>query len=283
MAPCSAKAASCSWKEAWEESALLDSLQIAHAADRAHSYPHELSGGMRQRVGIAMALANHPDLIIADEPTTALDVTVQWAVIDLLRKRIRDSGTALLFISHDLALVSELCERVMVMRRGEIVEQGATAEILRSPRHDYTRGLLESLPSAERAPFWNASKEPVAISFRSVGKQFSGRSSGFLRAKRPVLQALDAVTFDIPRPSRQPSDDVHSLSHGRALQMNPARQRLSFSTGSGFGFSNGVAINPPKVCCSGRENSSRPSRRLFGSAFNRNEPNSRSHTERSDA
>jgi ABC-type glutathione transport system ATPase component/ABC-type dipeptide/oligopeptide/nickel transport system permease subunit len=190
----------CSWKEAWEESvALLDSLKIAHASDRAHSHPHELSGGMRQRVGIAMALANRPDLIIADEPTTALDVTVQRTVVDLLRERTRDSGTALLFISHDLALVSELCERVLVMRRGEIVEQGATAEILRSPRHHYTRGLLESLPSAERAPVWNhSSKEPVAISFRSVGKQFASRSSGFLRAKRPVLHALDAVTFDIP-------------------------------------------------------------------------------------
>jgi ABC-type glutathione transport system ATPase component/ABC-type dipeptide/oligopeptide/nickel transport system permease subunit len=189
----------CSWKEAWEESvALLDSLQIAHAADRAHSYPHELSGGMRQRVCIAMALANHPDLIIADEPTTALDVAVQRTVIDLLRESIRDSGTTLLFISHDLALVSELCERVLVMRRGEIVEQGATDKVLRSPRHPYTRGLLDSLPSATRAPESTDSTAPALISFKSVGKQFSQRASGLLRPKRPPFRALDSVSFDMP-------------------------------------------------------------------------------------
>jgi len=137
-------------KEAWNRSVeLLDELRIADASERANSYPHELSGGMRQRVGIAMALANHPDLLIADEPTTALDVTVQRTVLDLLRDRIKDSGTALIFISHDLSLVSELCERIAVMYAGQIVEAGPTREVLRNPAHPYTRRLLDCLPSVE--------------------------------------------------------------------------------------------------------------------------------------
>jgi len=139
---------SLSRKDAWREAVqLLEDLEIADADSRASSFPHELSGGMRQRVGIAMALANHPDLLIADEPTTALDVTVQRTVLDILRRRIATAGTALIFISHDLSLVSELCERIAVMYAGQIVETGPTREVLARPAHPYTRRLLDCLPT----------------------------------------------------------------------------------------------------------------------------------------
>jgi ABC-type dipeptide/oligopeptide/nickel transport system ATPase component len=108
----------------------------------AHRYPHELSGGMLQRVLIAIAIAESPDLLIADEPTTALDATVQAEVLDVLADLRRDRGLALLFVSHDLAVVAQVCERIVVMRHGRIVEAGATAEVLAAPQHPYTRALL---------------------------------------------------------------------------------------------------------------------------------------------
>ncbi|UEM05806.1 dipeptide/oligopeptide/nickel ABC transporter permease/ATP-binding protein [Skermanella rosea] len=125
---------------------LMDRVRIPDAAGRAASYPHELSGGQRQRIGIAMALANDPDIIIADEPTTALDVTIQAEVLDLLRDLRRERDTALLFITHDFGVVSELCDRVMVMYAGRVVETGPVAEVLRDPRHPYTRRLLSCVP-----------------------------------------------------------------------------------------------------------------------------------------
>lgn len=120
----------------------LRRVGIGDAAVKRRSYPHELSGGMRQRVMIAMALLNHPDLLIADEPTTALDVTVQSQVIELLRERVAGSGMTLLLISHDVGVVFELCTTVMVMYEGRIVERGSAREVLSSPTHPYTRSLL---------------------------------------------------------------------------------------------------------------------------------------------
>jgi len=113
---------------------------------RFDACPHELSGGQRQRVGIAMALANGPDVLIADEPTTALDVTTQARVLAMLDERRRDEGAALIFITHDLGVVSELCERLVVMYAGRIVESGPTADVFAEPRHPYTLRLLESVP-----------------------------------------------------------------------------------------------------------------------------------------
>ncbi len=125
---------------------LLEQVRIPNARARFDAFPHELSGGMRQRVCIAMALANDPDLIIADEPTTALDVTVQAQVLKLMRELAERRGAAVLFITHDFGVVSALCDRVAVMYAGRIVEIGPTAEVLESPAHPYTRKLIDCVP-----------------------------------------------------------------------------------------------------------------------------------------
>jgi oligopeptide/dipeptide ABC transporter ATP-binding protein len=130
---------------------LLRQVGIPDTAERARSYPHQFSGGMRQRGMIAMALANDPALLIADEPTTALDVTVQDQIIRLLRQLSERSGTAILLITHNLALVASLCDRVMVMYGGRILESGPTDRIFSDPQHPYTRGLLRSIPRLDHA------------------------------------------------------------------------------------------------------------------------------------
>ena len=125
---------------------LLEAVRIPNAAKRATDYPHEMSGGMRQRVGIAMALANDPDIIIADEPTTALDVTVQAQVLTILQDLRRSRGLAVIFITHDFGVVAQLCDRVAVMYAGRIVEEGVTTDILDFPRHPYTARLMACVP-----------------------------------------------------------------------------------------------------------------------------------------
>ena len=125
---------------------MLKQVGIPAPERRVDEYPHQLSGGMRQRVMIAMALACRPDILIADEPTTALDVTVQAQIFELLRDLQREKGTAILFITHDMGAVAEMADRVMVMYAGRVIEQGTTAQVLSSPGHPYTRGLIECLP-----------------------------------------------------------------------------------------------------------------------------------------
>ncbi len=135
------------WKAARAEAVrLMEAVRIPDAASRARDYPHQLSGGQRQRVLIAMALACKPALIIADEPTTALDVTIQAQILDLLRQLQAEHHMALLLITHDLGVVAEMADRVAVMYAGRIVEQGPVDAIFASPQHPYTRGLLASLP-----------------------------------------------------------------------------------------------------------------------------------------
>jgi peptide/nickel transport system permease protein len=125
---------------------LLKSVRIPNAEDRINAYPHEMSGGMRQRVGIAMALANDPEVIIADEPTTALDVTVQAQILSLLNDLRKSRGLAIIFITHDFGVVGQLCDRVAVMYAGRIVEEGPTRDILQSPNHPYTARLIDCVP-----------------------------------------------------------------------------------------------------------------------------------------
>ena len=142
-------------KEAMEEAVrLMQSVGIANPAQRAHEYPHQMSGGMRQRVMIAMALACEPQILIADEPTTALDVTIQAQILDLIRDLNERMGTSVIFITHDLGVVSELCDTVLVMYTGRIVEQAPVLELFETPKHPYTVGLLEAIPriTKQRAP-----------------------------------------------------------------------------------------------------------------------------------
>jgi oligopeptide/dipeptide ABC transporter ATP-binding protein len=125
---------------------LLDRVHIPHPEARTQDYPHQFSGGMQQRALTAMALSMKPPLILADEPTTALDVTIQGEILKLIRELRSDTGASVLFISHDLGLVSSLCDRIYVMYAGEIVESGTRDEIFSNPRHPYTRGLIGSVP-----------------------------------------------------------------------------------------------------------------------------------------
>lgn len=128
---------------------LLATVGMPSPAAMARRYPHELSGGMRQRVVIAMAIANGPRLLIADEPTTALDVTVQAQVLDLLRAAQRETGAATIFITHDLGVIAELADRVVVMYAGRVAEQASVTDLFAAPRHPYTAGLLASLPRVD--------------------------------------------------------------------------------------------------------------------------------------
>lgn len=135
-------------KEALERAiTALEEVGIPESEKRVHAYPHEFSGGMRQRVVIAMALITKPDVLICDEPTTALDVTVQKQVLDLIKTRQQELGTAVILISHDLAVVSQFCDRIMVMYSGRVVENAPAQQLIQHPRHAYTRALIKSSPA----------------------------------------------------------------------------------------------------------------------------------------
>ncbi|MFE0759142.1 ABC transporter ATP-binding protein [Inquilinus sp. NPDC058860] len=137
-------------REAWDKAArMLDRVKIPDPAKRMRQYPHELSGGMRQRVMIAMALLCNPRILLADEPTTALDVTVQAQVLDLLRDLVRELGTAVILVTHDLGVVAEMCDRVLVLYGGKVMEAAPVEPLFASPAHPYTRGLLDSTPDLE--------------------------------------------------------------------------------------------------------------------------------------
>ena len=169
---------------------LLDLAGIAEPGRRVHAYPHELSGGQRQRVAIAMAIACNPDLLIADEPTTALDVTVATRILELLAKLKQSFDMAMIFISHDLGLVRRTADSVHVMRKGEIVESGPPAEVATNPRHEYTRMLLAAMP---RARAHTRKDTPVLLRAQNIGVRFSLRGN-FLSGKREI-RAVDAVSL----------------------------------------------------------------------------------------
>ena len=162
-------------------------------------YPHELSGGQRQRVVIAMAIALRPRLLIADEPTTALDVTTQAQILDLLKGLVKEQGMALMMITHDLAVVSDMADTLNVMRLGEIVESGPTGDVLREMRHPYTRQLFEA--SRHQADLTDAEADDVLLSVRNVSRDYPLPRTNLFGA-RPIFRAVDDVSFDIKRGER---------------------------------------------------------------------------------
>src|ERR1700720_3560760 len=165
--------------------AMMEQVRLPEVERIFASYPHRLSGGQRQRIMIAMALVLEPKLLIADEPTTALDVTTQKQILTLVRDLQRDHGTAVLFITHDMGVVAEIADRVAVMRQGRLVETGALDTILRTPSMDYTCNLLSAVPSlVPRAPR-PASKEAVVLEANELGKVYRERS-WFGRAREVV-------------------------------------------------------------------------------------------------
>jgi len=173
---------------------LLTQVGIKDAASRLTSYPHQLSGGQRQRVMIAMALANEPDLLIADEPTTALDVTVQAQILKLLKELQARLGMAMLFITHDLGIVRKVAERVCVMKEGRIVEQGAVEAVFAAPQHPYTRELIAAEPRPDPAPLQPSA--PVVVATKELKVWFPVRR-GLLRRTVGHIKAVDGVTVEI--------------------------------------------------------------------------------------
>src|SRR3954466_5048090 len=174
--------------------AMMEQVRLPEVKRIFASYPHRLSGGQRQRIMIAMALVLEPKLLIADEPTTALDVTTQKQILTLIRDLQRDHGTAVLFITHDMGVVAEIADRVAVMRHGQLVETGALNTILRKPTMEYTRNLLSAVPSlVPRAPRADSS-EAIVLETNKLGKIYRERS--FFGKGREVV-AADKVTLTL--------------------------------------------------------------------------------------
>ena len=175
---------------------MLDYVRIPESARRLRQYPHELSGGMRQRVMIAMATITGPDLIIADEPTTALDVTVQAQILEILRALKTDKKTAIAMVSHDMGVIAGLADRVQVMRHGEIVESGTADEIFYTPKHDYTRMLLAAIPKADEVPPPATKIGAPLLAVEDLKVSFPIKDKGFF-GKTRQLRAVDGISFSL--------------------------------------------------------------------------------------
>jgi len=176
----------------------LQEVGIRDAESRVDAYPHEFSGGMRQRVMIAMALISEPQLLIADEPTTALDVTVQAQILQLIKKIQQKRNLSVIFISHDLAVISNLADRVLVMKEGEVVEQGRVEQIFKHQQHPYTRKLIEAIPTSAKpaAHAFKPVSEPL-LQVRNLVTTFEQRRISLLSPRRARLVAVNDVSFDI--------------------------------------------------------------------------------------
>ena len=177
--------------------ALLKRVEMPDPQRQIDAYPHELSGGMRQRVMIAIALAGRPKLLIADEPTTAMDVTIQAQILELIRNIQRDDGMSVLLITHDLGVIAEMCDRVAVMYAGRVVEQGAVLDIFDRPAHPYTRGLLASRPKISAGSSWLSTIEGTvpAVGQMGAGCSFAPRCAlaGPDCARRPPLREVSVA------------------------------------------------------------------------------------------
>ena len=175
---------------------LLDLVQLPKMKERLGAYPHELSGGQRQRVMIAMALANDPELLIADEPTTALDVTVQAEILELLEKLQSELGMAMLLITHDLSIVEKFADKVCVMQRGEIVEQGPSAGVFANPQHAYTQKLLSAMPREDAPPA--PTNAPVLLQADTIKVHFP-KNKNFWGKPTAFVKAVDDVSLTLKR------------------------------------------------------------------------------------
>ena len=173
---------------------MLRLVRIPEPERRMRSYPHEMSGGQRQRVMIAMALANNPDLLIADEPTTALDVTIQAEILELMASLQQRLGMGMVFITHDLNIVKRIAHRVYVMRRGEVVEEGETAELFAHPKHPYTRALLEAEPTGRKLPVAPNARKMIDATDLRVTFKLGG---GFMSGPPLELRAVDRVSMTL--------------------------------------------------------------------------------------
>ncbi len=185
---------------------MLERVRISEATRRLRQYPHELSGGMRQRVMIAMALLGDPDLLIADEPTTALDVTVQAQILDIIHDLKQDRQMALALITHDMGVVARMCDRVLVMRDGYFVEQGSTEDIFYAPKDDYTKMLLEAMPRLDQPDrSWRPAIDPLKgdeetiLTVNNVAVHYPIKIDASLFSKSKPLRAVDGVSFELKR------------------------------------------------------------------------------------
>ncbi len=182
---------------------MLREVGIRMPDRRYHSYPHELSGGMRQRVMIAMALIAEPKLLICDEPTTALDVTIQAQILALIEKLQKKHGVAVIFVTHDLAVISRIADRVLVMNKGRVVETGTTGEIFSRPREAYTRKLLAAIPAGAKAAPLHRDETPPLLTVRHLKTWFRDYSQGFIQLRRNpearYVKAVNDISLDIHR------------------------------------------------------------------------------------
>ena len=174
----------------------LAAMALPNPDEIYHRYPHQMSGGQRQRVMIAMALALNPPLLIADEPTTALDVTTQAQILRLLRDLQKQRNTGILLITHDFGVVMDVADRVVVMRHGEVVETGSVDEVLRAPKHPYTQMLVAAVPDMQPKCAPIAQSEPIVLSVRGMSKVYGGH--GFLSSAKGVT-AVDNISLDVRR------------------------------------------------------------------------------------
>ena len=181
----------------------MELVEIDDSERRFKSYPHELSGGQRQRIMIAMALVNKPELLIADEPTTALDVTIQAQILDLMSKLKKELGMSILFITHDLGIVKELADRVIVMYQGKIVEEGNVLDVFENPKHSYTNNLIQSLPEfkiekrkQKKIIKKETNNKNIILSIKNLYKEFPV-DKGIFKQSNETVKAVQNVSLNV--------------------------------------------------------------------------------------
>jgi peptide/nickel transport system ATP-binding protein len=232
----------------------LEMVGVPHAKTRLSAYPHQLSGGLRQRVMIAMAIANKPRVLLADEPTTALDVTVQARILRLLRELNEETGITILLVTHNFGVVAGVCDETVVMRHGKVLESGPTDQVFGAPRHRYTRALLDAVPRVDRPRTAQPTSgaEPASVLFRATGLNRTFKSTGLFGA-RSSISAMRDVSIEVRRGEalglvgesgagkttlartlvrlEQPSSgqllfDGHDITHARGRELRSFRRRV---------------------------------------------------------